>query len=70
MMGRTRRRAEHSAQRHPTLETLLQRHRSRDRNTIERMFCRLKDIRRVATRYDKLAVTYLAAVSIAATIAL
>jgi transposase len=31
--------------------------------------CRLKDFRRVATRYDKLAVTYAAAVSLAAIIA-
>lgn len=36
------------------------------RNLIERMFCRLKDFRRVATRYDKRADTYLAAVLIAA----
>ena len=27
----------------------------RDRNAIERMFCRLKDFRRIATRYDRLA---------------
>jgi transposase len=33
------------------------------------MFCRLKDFRRVATRYDRLAVNYLAAVLIAATVA-
>ena len=38
----------------------------RRRNLIERMFSRLKDFRRVATRYDKLAVTYDAAVLIAA----
>ena len=38
------------------------------RNLIERMFCRLKDFRRVATRYDKRADTFLAAVLIAATI--
>lgn len=36
------------------------------RNLIERMFCRLKDFRRVATRYDKLAANYAAAVHIAA----
>jgi transposase len=36
------------------------------RNRIERMFGRLKDFRRVATRYDKLARNYLAAVAIAA----
>ncbi|WP_375782524.1 IS5 family transposase [Roseospira marina] len=38
----------------------------RHRNLIERMFCRLKDFRRIATRYDKLAVTFTAAVAIAA----
>ncbi len=38
------------------------------RNAIERMFCRLKDFRRVATRYDRLATNYLAAVCIAATV--
>jgi hypothetical protein len=26
----------------------------KDRNVIERCFCRLKDLRRIATRYDKL----------------
>jgi transposase len=38
----------------------------RDRNAIERMFGRLKDFRRVATRYDKLAETLHATVCIAA----
>jgi putative transposase len=36
------------------------------RNLIERMFCRLKDWRRVATRYDKLATNFAAAVFLAA----
>ena len=40
----------------------------RGRNAIERMFGRLKDFRRIATRYDKLAVNYLAAVCLAATV--
>jgi transposase len=40
----------------------------RDRNAIERMFCRLKDFRRIATRYDRLATNFLAAVCIAATV--
>jgi putative transposase len=35
------------------------------RNLIERAFCRLKDWRRIATRYDRLAVNHAAAVSIA-----
>jgi transposase len=36
------------------------------RNVIERMFSRLKDWRRVATRYDKLAHIYASAIAIAA----
>jgi transposase len=40
----------------------------RDRNLIERMFGRLKDFRRVATRYDKLARNFLAGVLIAAAV--
>jgi len=34
----------------------------RSRNAIKRMVCRLEDFRRIATRYDRLAATYLAAV--------
>lgn len=41
----------------------------RDRNRVERMWCRLKDFRRVATRYDKLARNYLSGALIAATCA-
>lgn len=40
----------------------------RDRNLIERAFCRLKDWRRIATRYDKLANNFASAVAIAAII--
>jgi transposase len=39
--------------------------RYRDRHLIENAFCRLKDWRRVATRYDKLARNFLSAVAIA-----
>jgi transposase len=35
------------------------------RNRIERIICRLKDWRRLATRYDKLARNYLAAIHLA-----
>ncbi len=38
----------------------------KDRNRIERAFCRLKDWRRIATRYDKLAINFASAVAIAA----
>jgi transposase len=40
----------------------------RGRNAIECMFGRLKDFRRIATRYDKLATNFLAAVHLAATV--
>ena len=40
----------------------------RDRNAIERMFCRLKDFRRIATRYDRNAANFLAAVCLAAAV--
>jgi len=40
----------------------------RRRNLTERMFVRLKDFRRIATRYDKLARNYLAGVLLAAAI--
>jgi putative transposase len=39
------------------------------RNLIERLFSRLKDWRRIATRYDKLARNFLATIQLAAAIA-
>ena len=41
----------------------------RNRNVIERMFGRLKDFRRIATRYDRSAINFMAAVHIVATVA-
>lgn len=40
----------------------------KQRNTVERLWARLKDYRRVATRYDKLAENFLAGVLIAAVV--
>ena len=40
----------------------------RRRNKIERMFCRLKDARRIATCYDKCARNFLSAVCLIAAI--
>ena len=40
----------------------------RARNLVERLWCRLKDWRRIATRYDKLAANYMAGVFLAASI--
>jgi putative transposase len=36
----------------------------RERNLVERFFCKLKGFRAIATRYDKLANTFLAAVQL------
>ena len=41
----------------------------KERNRIERMWCRLKDWRRIATRYDKLARNYMSGAYLAATFA-
>ena len=43
--------------------------RYRERHLIENAFCRLKDFRRVATRYDKLARNFLSAVALATLVA-
>lgn len=40
----------------------------RERNRVERLFNRLKQYRRLATRYDKLAASYLALLHLAATL--
>ena len=41
----------------------------RRRNIVERTFCRLKDFRRLATRYDRLDETFVATLCIAAALA-
>jgi transposase len=40
----------------------------RERHRVENAFCRLKDFRRIATRYDRLARNFLASVYLVATI--
>jgi transposase len=46
----------------------LNRKAYRRRNVIERMFCRLKNWRRIATRYDRHAQNYLSGLALAAVI--
>ncbi len=43
----------------------LDKPRYKSRHLIENAFCRLKDFRRVATRYDKLATNFLSTVALA-----
>lgn len=40
----------------------------KQRNIVERMFCRFKDWRRVATRFDRNTKTFMATIAIAATV--
>jgi transposase len=53
------------ARRHPYP---LNRQAYRGRNVIERMFCRMKDWRRIATRYGRLARNFLSAIAIVASV--
>lgn len=39
------------------------------RNVIERLFCKLKNWRRIATRYDRLAQNYLSAIALVSIVA-
>ena len=48
-----------------TPHPLRSRTRYKERHLVENAFCRLKDFRRVATRYDKLTANFLSAVAIA-----
>ena len=53
----------------PRCNRLVQRafdkHLYRNRNLVERFFCRIKQFRRIATRYDKLAENFLASLKLA-----
>jgi transposase len=40
----------------------------RQRNVIERMFCRLKDWRRIATRFDRNLKSFMGAIALAASV--
>ena len=43
-------------------------HLYKNRNLVERFFCRIKQFRRIATRYDKLAERFASFVALAAAI--
>ncbi len=43
--------------------------RYRERHLVENAFCRLKDFRRIATRYDKLGQNFLSAVALETVVA-
>ena len=56
----------------PKANRIIQRHTDfvlyRERNLVERFFCKLKAFRAIATRYDKLASTFLAAIQLVSAI--
>ena len=43
-------------------------HRYKSRNLVERFFCRIKQFRRIATRYDKLAARFASFVALVASV--
>jgi len=52
------------SRRHRKIQDTVPRHIYRLRNAVERFFNKIKHYRRIATRYDKLARNYLAAITI------
>ena len=56
----------------PRSNRLIQRsydkHLYKNRNLVERFFCRIKQFRRIATRYDKLAERFASFVALAAAV--
>jgi transposase len=59
----------HSGRRSRKRAICYDKERYRDRHLIEYAFCRLKDFRRVHTRYDKIAANFLSGVAFATAIA-
>ena len=65
--GSYRRHIEYSPRIGP-LEISFDKHRYKFRWMVEAVFCRLKDFRRVATRYDRCPETFFSAIMLAATV--
>jgi transposase len=54
--------------RHRLVQRPFDKHRYKNRNLVERFFCRIKQFRRIATRYDKLAQRFSSFIALAASI--
>jgi putative transposase len=61
-----RRPTRHSAQTKPDVQTPYDAELYKERNVIERFFNKLKQFRRLATRYDKLLANFMGFVKLAA----
>lgn len=53
---------------HRIVQRPFDRHQYKNRNLVERFFCRIKQFRRIATRYDKLAERFASFVALAASV--
>ncbi|MCX9155352.1 IS5 family transposase, partial [Niveibacterium sp. 24ML] len=53
---------------HRIVQRAFDRHQYKNRNLVERFFCRIKHFRRIATRYDKLAERFAAFVALSASV--
>ena len=53
---------------HRVIQRPFDQHRYNARNLVERFFCRIKQFRRIATRYDKLAQNFSAFVALTASV--
>ncbi|MDD5296807.1 MAG: transposase, partial [Rhodocyclaceae bacterium] len=53
---------------HRVVQREFDHHKYKNRNLVERFFCRIKQFRRIATRYDKLAERFSAFVALTAAV--
>jgi len=53
---------------HRVVQRPFDRHHYKNRNVVERFFCRIKHFRRIATRYDKLADRFASFVALTASV--
>lgn len=53
---------------HRLIQRPFDRHQYKNRNLVERFFCRIKQFRRIATRYDKLAERFASLVALCASV--
>ena len=53
---------------HLIVQRSFDQHKYKNRNLVERFFCRIKQFRRIATRYDKLAERFSSFVALAAAV--
>lgn len=53
---------------HRRVQRSFDRHQYKNRNLVERFFCRIKQFRRIGTRYDKLSERFASLIAFCATV--